>query len=443
VENGGLLSRGLTRGDFLRLTGAGIAGASLLGIAGCGGGQGGAQGGGQVTLRFANWAASEEATRETLNKVIAAFEDTNPNMKVESVAIPFDQMRQQLLTQAAGGNPPDIMQLSGPWSQELGAQGALVDLNEMLDEQFLNDNYEGGLEAGTYDGKLYATPYTLTAHGFWYNKDLMEQAGLDPEQPPKTMEELDEHMRRIKSELSGDGVYPIGIDTTKIDYALVQFWPWFFAFGARPLYDGQINFDTPEVRDALTWLRNAVRNEYTPAGQQIKELREIMAKDRIVYRLDGPYLVGILRSLNPDLEGDAFYDKFGMAAVPVGANGRSETLADIHQLGISSQAENPDAAMEFARFLISSDESIDNYMIPLGTLPPLKSDLKGARFSDPVSTVYIEKVAPSMVGGPYGPEYGQAQQFVIGAMQRAALENEPIERITQETQRDLQNVYGQ
>jgi multiple sugar transport system substrate-binding protein len=434
---------GMTRRDFLKLAGAGLMGTSLLGVAGCGGSeQGGGQGGGQVTLKFANWVSAEEATRKTMGEAISAFEKANPNVKVENVAIPFNEMRQQLLTLSAGGNPPDVMQLSGPWSQELGAQGALVDLKGMLGEEWLNDNYEGALEAGTYQGKLYASPFSLTAHGFWYNKDLMGKAGLDPEQPPKTMQELGEHMRRIKQKLGGQGVYPIGIDTTKIDYALVQFWPWFFAFDARPLYDG-VMFDTPQVRAALGWLRDTVDKGYTPVGQDIKVEREIMAKDKIVYKLDGPYMVGILRSLNPALEGDAFYDKFGVTSVPVGENSKSETLADIHQLGISSQAQNQEEALKFLKFLVSSKESINQYQIPLGVIPALKSDQKGDKFEDPVSQAYIKSILPTMVGGPYGPEYGQAQQFIIGAMQRAALENQPIEQITQETQQNLNTVYGQ
>jgi multiple sugar transport system substrate-binding protein len=434
---------GMTRRDFLKLTGAGLVGASLLGVTGCSGSeQGGGQSGGQVGLRFANWVASEEATRKNVLDVIGAYQKANPNVRVENVAIPFDQMRQQLLTLSAGGNPPDVMQLSGPWSQELGAQGALVDLKGMLGEEWLNDNYEGALEAGTYQGKLYAAPFSLTAHGFWYNKDLMGKAGLDPEQPPKTMEELGEHMRRIKQKLGGQGVYPIGIDTTKIDYALVQFWPWFFAFDARPLYDG-VDFDTPQVRNALSWLRDVAKSGYTPIGQQIKEERELMAKDRIVYKLDGPYLVGILRSLNPDLEGDAFYDKFGVTTVPVGDNGKSETLADIHQLGISSQTQNQEEALKLLKFLVSSKESINQYQIPLGVIPALKSDQKSDKFDDPVSQAYVQEILPTMVGGPYGPQYGQAQQFIIGAMQRAALENAPIEQITRETEQNLRTVYGQ
>ncbi len=398
----------------------------------------------QVTIKFANWVSAEDATKENVSKVIEAFEQEHPNVTVENVAIPFDQMRQQLLTMTAGGNPPDVMMLNGPWSQELGAQGALLDLTEIAGEDYLNDNWPGALDAGKYKDQLYAVPFGLSPHAFWYNKDLMEKAGLDPENPPKTMDELNEAMAQIKDKLGPDGVYPIGLDTSKIDYALVHFWPWFYAFDARPLYNDESNFNTAEVKNALEWMRQAVKNEYTSTGLQIKELRELMAKDNIVFQMDGPYLVGILRSLNPELEGDAFYEKFGVTTVPVGDNGKSETLADLHQLGISAESEHQEIAWEFVKFLTSSETSINDYQIPYGVIPPLKSSVQdNEQLSDPVSQAYINEIFSTMVGGPYGPEYGQAQQLVIQAMQEAALSDKPIEDIVRETDEQLSGIYGQ
>ena len=55
----------------------------------------------QVTIKFANWVSAEDATKENVSKVIEAFEQEHPNVTVENVAIPFDQMRQQLLTMTA------------------------------------------------------------------------------------------------------------------------------------------------------------------------------------------------------------------------------------------------------------------------------------------------------------------------------------------------------
>ncbi len=241
----------------------------------------------KIKLVFSNWASAEKATRDTINAVIAKFEELHPNVTIENLGIPFDQVREQLITMAAGGNAPDVMQLNGNWPFELGSMGVLMDLKEIAEPEYLADNWEGGLEVGTYQGKLYAVPYAITPHGFWYNKDLMAKAGI--KSVPKTMDELMIACQKIKDTLGADGVYALGVDTTKIDYSLIGFIPWMWTFGARPLENG-INFDTPQNLDAFNWLREIVVKGYNPLGLQIKELRELMAKDKIVFKLDGPYL---------------------------------------------------------------------------------------------------------------------------------------------------------
>lgn len=405
---------------------------------------GGSGSGGKITLTFANWVSEETATKKDVMKVIAAFERKHPNVTIKNIPIPFDNMRQQLMTMVAGGNSPDVMMLSGPWTQELGAKRALVDLSTLASKSYINDNYKGGLDAGKYNGKLYSVPVELTPHGFWYNKDLMKKAGLDPNKPPKTMNQLNADIKQIKNKLGGQGIYPIALDTTKIDYALVEFWPWFYNHGAYPLYNGKVNFNTPQVQSALKWLRNAAQKKYTPVGQQIKVERELMAKDKVVFKLDGPYLKGILRSLNPKLKGQAFYNKFGVTTVPTGANSQPETLADIHQLGISSQSKNKKMAWEFVKFLAHSKTSIKQYIIPVGSIPPLKSDEKtySNLLKDPVSKAYTQNILKTMKGGPYGPNYGDASQTIIQAMQEAVNQKTPISQITKQTQQKLKQIYG-
>jgi multiple sugar transport system substrate-binding protein len=398
----------------------------------------------QVTLRFANWVSAEEASRAKVETVIAAFEAENPNIKIENIPIPFDQVRQQLITMSAGGNPPDIMLLNGAWPFELGGMGALIDLNTLASQEYLADNWEGGLQAGTYEGKLYAIPQGMTPHGFWWNKKLFEQAGLDPNSPPKTMDELNQVMATLKEKLPSD-VYAIGIDTTKIDYALTGFWPWILTTGARPMYNGDYDFTTPQVEEAFSWLQMVAKDGYTPIGQQIKDERELMAKDKVVTKLDGPYLVGILRSLNPDLEGQAFYDTFAVTTVPEGGNGEPVTLADLHQIGISSQTKHPDMAWKFIEYFCSSDVAVKEYTIPMGMIPPLKSAATkyADLLSDPVSQAYLNEILPSMIGGPYDPQYGAAAQFVIQAMQEVAVAGAPVDASLQSLTQNLKILYRQ
>ncbi len=396
----------------------------------------------KIVLRFANWASAEQSTRDNIKKVIAAFEAAHPGIAIENIAIPFDQVRQQLITMSAGGNPPDVAQLSGPWSQELGPLGGLRDLHEFITPAQLADNWEGGLQAGTYEGKLYALPFGLSPHGLWYNKKLLVQAGIAA--PPKTMADLNAAMSTLKETLPED-IYPIGVDTTKIDYALVGFWPWLLTYGARPLYNGNLNFNTPDTKQAFEWLDMIAEKGYTPLGQQIKEERELMAKGQIVMKLDGPYSVGILRSLNPELAGDAFYDTFGVTTVPLGDVDQPVTLADIHQLGISTQTKHPEAAWQFVQYLVSSDISIEEYLIPMGMIPPLKSTVTQTHaqyFTDSVSQVYINEIIPSMIGGPYNPQYGAAQQIIIQGMQEVALSDADIDQTLDNISMNLKTLYG-
>jgi len=398
---------------------------------------------GKVMLHFANWVSAEAATRKNIGEVIAAFEKENSGVEVDNVAIPFDEMHQQLLIQTAGGDPPEVMQLNGPWPAELGGVGALADLGKYASKEFLADNWKGGLEAGMYKGVLYAVPFGLTPHGFWWNKKLFAEAGLNPNNPPKTMDELISDIKILKAKLPSD-IYPIGLDTTKISYALTEFWPWILTFGGRPMYNEDYNFDTPQVKKAFDFLQTAAKDGWTPVGQQIKDERELMAKDKIVMKLDGPYLVGILRSLNPDLAGKAFFDTFGVTTVPIGSGDTPVTIADIHQLGMSAQAKHPRMAWKFMQFLISSGISVKVYQVPYGLIPSLKSTFEKypELYDNPVAQEYAKAIIPSMIGGPYNPEYGAAGQFIIRGMQQVALTNASVDQTLKEITANLKTLYG-
>jgi len=399
----------------------------------------------QIVLRFANWATAEEATRDIFLKAIDEFKATHPNVEIELIALPFDQVRPQLITMSAGGNPPDIVQLNGAWPHELGAMGVLRDLTELASDEYLADNYAGGLDAGVYDGTLYAVPIGLTPHGLWWNKKLFEQAGLDPNSPPKTMDELNEVMATLKANLPED-VYPIGVDTTKIDYALTGFWPWMLTEGARPLYNGNYDFTDPATVKAFEWLNMIAEEGYTPLGLQIKEERELMAKGKIAMKLDGPYVAGIMRSLNPEFEGDALYETFGLTSVPVGDLGQPVTLADLHQIGISTQCKYPEIAWEFIEFFNTNDVALEEYTMTSGLVPALKSEVEkynGTPYLDnPISQAFINEVIPSMIGGPYDATYGSASQFIIQGMQEVAISGVSVETALEDVTANMKVLYG-
>src|SRR5581483_7670872 len=189
-------SKNIRRRDFLQR--AIVAGASLISVgsilqscttdAGLTGG----------SLTFANWASAETATRSNIDKALQAFESQN-NVQVNNIGMPFDDVLNQLTSMTNAGIPPDVMELSGNWPYALGGTNALADLAPFVSQSWRQDAFPTSFEAGTYKGTLYAVPFSITPHGFWYNKKMMANAGLNPSAPPRTITELNQAMEMLRA----------------------------------------------------------------------------------------------------------------------------------------------------------------------------------------------------------------------------------------------------
>src|SRR5579859_2609554 len=446
-----LLAGRINRRDFiLRSLALGV---SFSGIAAflesCGNSNSPGSGSNSTTLKYANWASAESATKTQIDNAIQAFESAN-NVKINNIAIPFDQMLQQLTTMTNGGNPPDVMELSGNWPYALGGSGALQPLNSYIGS-WRNDAFTNSFEVGTYKGNVYAVPFSISPHGFWYSKDLMTKAGLDATKPPTTIDELNSQMATLRAKLPSDA-YPIGIDISKTEYALVGFWPWIWTFGGNPMVeDSQGNVTINWAHDgtvaAFQWLQDMVKKRWTPPDQAIKAERELMANGKVAFKLDGPYLTGILGNTNPALNTVAAVNQhFGVTTTPVvPVQSGPVTAADIHNLGMSSQASNKDLAWKFIQYLTSNKKVLTNYLVTEGIFPHKSDVVTGGPyanlFSDPISQAFINSVIPTMRPPAYSPLYDTAANFVVTALQQIA-GGAPVKATLQQLTQEVKTVYG-
>jgi len=98
------------RRDFIRralILGISFSGLEAI-LAACGGGNSSGTGSNSTTLGYANWASAESATKTQIDKAIQDFQTQN-NVKINNIAIPFDQMLQELETMTNGGNSRPIL----------------------------------------------------------------------------------------------------------------------------------------------------------------------------------------------------------------------------------------------------------------------------------------------------------------------------------------------
>jgi multiple sugar transport system substrate-binding protein len=399
-------------------------------LQGCSGGFGTTGGTAESSLNFANWASAETATRANIDKALLAFENQN-NVQVNNIAMQFDEVLTQLTQMIRANIILDVMELSGNWPYALAGMGALADLGPFVPESWYEDAFPNSFPAGTYKGTLYAVPFSITPHGFWYSKTLLASNGLDPTRPPRTIAELNEAMTVLRARLPRNS-YPIALDTSATEYALIGFWPWIWTFGGNPMVDNgdgevAINWADEGTVVAFQWLQDAVRNRWTPPNMAIKAERALMAEGTIVFKLDGPYLTGILASLNPAFSTSGQVNQtFAVTTTPLGPGvTKPVTCADIHNLGIASSSKNKALAWKLIDFLTSSRAVITTFLIPEGGMLPrrsynLKPQLYGRYYADPISQSFINDVIPTMRPPAFGPRYSIAAAAIVNALQDIA-----------------------
>ena len=398
------------------------------------------------TITFVNWVSAEEGTRNQMKTVIDAFQKANPNIKVDVKAIPVSDVPNQVTIMATGGNPPDISQLQGEAVVSIAASGFLQPVDDLIPKALLSDLPQNIYDsAGLYQGKHYAVPWAPAENGFWYNKVLMKQAGLDPTKPPTSMDELNAAVAQAKPKLPKETVM-LQLDTTNRTIGLYDQWPFMLDFndGVPPVdTQGKISINTPGMAAYGEWIRAQVKNGNTLPGKKFGEFRPMMAQNQLLFGFDLTATAGIMKSLNKSLTDQKVYDTWGMAAIPAGKNGKHYTADVNHALVIFKGSKHQQAAMKLAEYLVNSDEAIKDYILPVGYAPMTKSALK--RFPDiaknPIVESFMEKVLPTVVALPYGPNYNQMSDVIMSSVQEMVTTDKPIAGILASAETRLKAIY--
>lgn len=126
--------------------------------------------------------------------------------QIQLTAIPDNQVVTKLATSVRAGNPPDLVSFDLIYMPDFMRAGFLVDVTDQL---MADPNYETHIQAykdiATYEDRIYGVGFTPDVSVLAWNKDLFRQAGLDPDQGPRTIYEIQEMAEQIGA--LGDDVY--------------------------------------------------------------------------------------------------------------------------------------------------------------------------------------------------------------------------------------------
>lgn len=413
---------------------------SLL-VAGCSSGSGSGGGGTKNVITFANWADAEPNTQPGIEAMIKAFEKQNPGITVKSQPISYTDIEHQLVLQVQSGNTPDVAEVQGNYTFSVNSTGALQSLDSYADSQFKQSIIPQELKLGDIGGKLVAIPWTVGPFALWYNKKVLQQAGLDPK-PPSTWDELLSDLRIIHQKLPK--IIAFGTDSTNRTYGLDQNWPVMKSFGGVPFTGTKATADTSAMKDYLNFMRTIAKSGYTPPNKKGGFFRQPAASNQVAFTIDGPYVKGVVQSTN-HVSDQQFYATWGIAPLPAGPSGQHYSAPTDHQLVMFKKAGNKDAAWKFMKFLATSQESVVNYTLKYeNSLPPLQSPTGqvATLLANPIAQTFEKDVIPTVIRPDWGSAYGNAYSDVMTGVQSAMTSSTSIDSIASSMQSSLKNDLG-
>lgn len=191
---------------------AGVIG--VLGLTACSGG--GTESGGasqadpkaKVTITVGDMPkADQPADRANFLLRVKDFEKQNPNITVKPSTETWDA--QTFQAKLAGGTLPTVMGVSLTYSHELIQNGQAPNMTSYLKELDMVDDLNplALKNVQDKDGQIYAVPTGLFSVGLAYNRKIFQQAGLDPDKPPTTWDEVRADAKTISEKVPGVAGY--------------------------------------------------------------------------------------------------------------------------------------------------------------------------------------------------------------------------------------------
>ncbi|MBI3915366.1 MAG: ABC transporter substrate-binding protein [Chloroflexi bacterium] len=324
--------------------------------------------------------------------IIDGFMKANPNITVAIV----DSMpeKTKVISSILAGKASNVMMMPEDWVAEFGPQNALLDLSPYVAKWSAdkrNDFYEPVYKLGqSTDGKVQsAVPWFAHSMALVYNKGMFKAAGLDPNKPPKTWDELYDYAKKLTTpdgKQYGWGlVGKQGHDQAWMIYNFM----WQNGCDLMSPDDKTVALNNPACLEALKFylkLKDVAPPEATSTGGG--ELSAQFEGKRVAMWLLGPWVVASTLKNVPDIE-------VGTAILPT-PKAKATTIGS-GLLVIPSTEKNPDAAWKLIDYLTDTDPQMQ-ILIPatkfVFRLPVRKSLLNNKWFDEnPLYKPFVESMA--------------------------------------------------
>lgn len=347
------------------------------------------------TVTYSGWLGTFDKNADLIVQIREGFKKkTGAELKIVDTA--FDKALNQATVTTLAGNPADAIHLIAGWVPAIQGIDGLEPLDDYFTKEQLDTIPQALRDSVSVDGKLYALPWVPGPVHPHYNRNLMKEAGLDPDKYPETWPELMELINAICALPDRDGgkIYGVALRTSQNPNSAQWSIPIMYGHGGDIQQDNEIKMNTPENQAAFKWIQDIASSGCTAVGHGHAESRNTFAAGRAGVILEGPWGRGLVENLSGGNMTVAADGDVWVAPMPKSPDGTRKTIGNPHEITMSSKSKNKELTAAFMEMLIFDEGNTAMYFdvngqLPTSSMPLLK---KGAVGDDDYSQIFIESL---------------------------------------------------
>ena len=277
---------------------------------------------------------------QQMKQLAADFEAAHPGVKVKWTDVPFQAMQQKLLSAIAAGTAPEVVNLNSDMAVQLYQQGALLALNQYAPAEAFKVYFPRALETFTDSDVIYGVPWYWAPKVMAYNTEIFQKAGLDPDNPPRTVQGVIEAAKQIKDRT---GLYGFMPNINGVNFLFV------FQEAGLPILSKDRRravFNSPEHVKLLEMYIDLFKKDYIPEDTMRRGYlgaTELYSAGRLGMLITGPQFLIRVANDNP-----AIYKITRAAAYPLDKGQVIHT--PLMGFSVPVNTRNKKLAVEFALF---------------------------------------------------------------------------------------------
>jgi trehalose/maltose transport system substrate-binding protein len=422
----------LSRRDFLKLSGMGVAGVTVLLASGCGSGGASTDNVGFTSLDLADSIPRlvDKFNEQNKGKFQAAYRA----IELESQEY-FDRLKADF---QAGGGETDVIVGNVPWTAEFAKNGWITDVTDRFPEGERAEFLEVPINSLIYEGKIYGVPLFTDVGILYYRKDLLEQSGFPG--PPKTWDELKEMAKKVVQD-SGTRygfVFQGANNETGVCNGLEYIW----THGGEILDGDRVIIDSPESVAGLDTELSMISEGVTPqavASYNLGESQAAFVNGDAVFCRNWPYMYGLAG--DPEMS-KIMQKQVGISQLPVG-DGQHQSAGCLGgwNMLVGASSELKDEAWEFVRFMTSQGSQRMQALSALAPLPTLDALYYDREILEEVPVIALCKEALQTARSrPISPYYSQMSRTMAEQFNNVLTGAASPEQAVETLQSDLQQI---